>query len=119
MVTVPFMLLSGFLLPMAMAPGWLDALSRANPFRYIVEAMREAFLGNMRLRWSPKALWCRRRLPWFPLRLGRGPSSKKTFDQALVLVAANYSGRAAKPAAHSNMRESLRPEAASAGDLVS
>jgi ABC-2 type transport system permease protein len=46
MVTVPLMLLSGILLPMSLAPGWLDALSRANPFRYIVEAMREAFLGN-------------------------------------------------------------------------
>jgi ABC-2 type transport system permease protein len=46
MVTVPLMLLSGILLPMSLAPGWLDTLSRVNPFRYIVEAMREVFLGN-------------------------------------------------------------------------
>jgi ABC-2 type transport system permease protein len=46
MITVPVLLLSGILLPMSLAPGWLDALSRANPFRYIVEAMREAFLGR-------------------------------------------------------------------------
>ena len=46
MVTVPFLLLSGVLLPMSLAPGWLNALSRLNPFRYIVEAMREVFLGR-------------------------------------------------------------------------
>jgi ABC-2 type transport system permease protein len=46
MVTVPLLLLSGILLPMSLAPGWLDAVSRANPFRYIVEAMRDVFLGR-------------------------------------------------------------------------
>src|SRR5262249_25466540 len=46
MITVPLMLLSGILLPMSLAPGWLNALSRANPFRYIVDAMRDVFLGN-------------------------------------------------------------------------
>jgi ABC-2 type transport system permease protein len=46
MITVPLMLLSGVLLPMSLGPRWLDLLSLANPFRYIVEAMREVFLGN-------------------------------------------------------------------------
>jgi ABC-2 type transport system permease protein len=46
MITVPLMLLSGILLPMSLAPAWLDGLARANPFRYIVDAMREVFLGN-------------------------------------------------------------------------
>jgi ABC-2 type transport system permease protein len=46
MITVPLMLLSGLLLPMSLAPAWLDGLARANPFRYIVDAMREVFLGN-------------------------------------------------------------------------
>ena len=46
MVTVPLLLLSGILLPMSLAPGWLNALSLANPFRYIVEAMRAVFLGQ-------------------------------------------------------------------------
>jgi|SRR5579884_650758 len=46
MITVPLLLLSGILLPMSLAPRWLDLLSRANPFRYIVEAMRAAFLGE-------------------------------------------------------------------------
>ncbi len=45
-ISLPLLLLSGILLPLTLAPGWLDTLSRANPFRYIVDAMREAFLGN-------------------------------------------------------------------------
>jgi ABC-2 type transport system permease protein len=45
-VSVPLLLLSGILLPMSLAPGWLDLLSRANPFRYVVEAMRDVFLGH-------------------------------------------------------------------------
>lgn len=43
---VPMLLLSGALLPMSAAPGWLDALSRATPFRYVVEALRAAFAGR-------------------------------------------------------------------------
>ena len=46
MIMMPLLLLSGILLPMSLAPGWLDALSRANPFRWIVEAMRDVFLGR-------------------------------------------------------------------------
>ncbi|WP_412517693.1 ABC transporter permease [Actinomadura madurae] len=45
-VTLPLMLLSGILLPMSLAPGWLDALSRLTPFRYVVDAARAAFLGD-------------------------------------------------------------------------
>lgn len=43
---VPLLLLSGALLPMSTAPGWLDAVSRATPFRYAVEALRAAFAGH-------------------------------------------------------------------------
>ncbi|WP_031163419.1 ABC transporter permease [Streptosporangium roseum] len=43
---VPLVLLSGAFLPMSMAPGWLDALSRLTPFRYVLEALRELFAGN-------------------------------------------------------------------------
>lgn len=43
---MPAMLLSGVLLPMALAPGWLDGLSHAVPFRYTVDAVREVFLGH-------------------------------------------------------------------------
>lgn len=45
-VLLPLLLLSGILLPMTLAPGWLAALSRANPFRYVVDGMREAFAGR-------------------------------------------------------------------------
>lgn len=43
---VPLVLLSGAFLPMSMAPGWLDALSRLTPFRYVLEAIRELFVGR-------------------------------------------------------------------------
>ncbi|MFG1944213.1 ABC transporter permease [Nonomuraea sp. NPDC048826] len=43
---IPLALLSGAFLPMSMAPGWLDALSRLSPFRYVVEALRELFAGR-------------------------------------------------------------------------
>ncbi|MFI0352016.1 ABC transporter permease [Actinomadura sp. 9N407] len=45
-VTLPLMLLSGVLLPMTMAPGWLQAVSDVNPFRYVVDAVRAAFAGD-------------------------------------------------------------------------
>ncbi|MFC5745421.1 ABC transporter permease [Actinomadura rugatobispora] len=45
-VTLPLMLLSGVLLPMTMAPGWLEAVSRLTPFRYVVDAVRAAFGGD-------------------------------------------------------------------------
>ena len=43
---LPAMLLSGVLLPMALAPAWLDTVSRFVPFRYLVEAVRAAFVGD-------------------------------------------------------------------------
>ncbi|GAA0966287.1 ABC transporter permease [Acrocarpospora macrocephala] len=43
---VPLMLLSGALLPMSLAPAWLDVLSRLTPFRYVVEALRSLFTGS-------------------------------------------------------------------------
>jgi ABC-2 type transport system permease protein len=46
MITLPLMLLSGILLPMTLAPAWLYALSRINPFGYVVEAERAMFLGD-------------------------------------------------------------------------
>ncbi|MER6308576.1 ABC transporter permease [Streptomyces sp. NPDC001739] len=45
-VTMPSMLLSGLMLPMALAPAWLDVLSHAMPFRYLVDAVRAAFVGD-------------------------------------------------------------------------
>jgi ABC-2 type transport system permease protein len=42
----PLLTLSGMLLPMEGGPGWLQALSRANPLTYIVEAERALFAGE-------------------------------------------------------------------------
>jgi ABC-2 type transport system permease protein len=46
MVMVPLMLLSGIMLPLVLGPGWLQAIGRATPFRYIIDAMREGYAGH-------------------------------------------------------------------------
>ncbi|HLL37856.1 MAG TPA: ABC transporter permease [Streptomyces sp.] len=45
-VSMPSMLLSGLMLPMSLGPAWLDALSHCVPFRYLVDAMRDAYVGR-------------------------------------------------------------------------
>ncbi|MFE0512192.1 ABC transporter permease [Streptomyces sp. NPDC058964] len=45
-LTMPSMLLSGLMLPMTLAPGWLDVLSHFVPFRYLVDAVRDAYVGR-------------------------------------------------------------------------
>ncbi|GHC46799.1 ABC transporter permease [Streptomyces flavofungini] len=45
-VSMPSTLLSGLMLPMALAPGWLDVLSHFMPFRYLVDAVRAAYVGD-------------------------------------------------------------------------
>ncbi|WNO72255.1 MULTISPECIES: ABC transporter permease [unclassified Streptomyces] len=45
-LAMPSMLLSGLMLPMTLAPGWLDVLSHLMPFRYLVDAMRDAYVGQ-------------------------------------------------------------------------
>ncbi|MFR9789020.1 ABC transporter permease [Streptomyces sp. MB22_4] len=45
-VSMPSMLLSGLMLPMTLAPAWLNALSHLVPFRYLVDAMRDAYVGH-------------------------------------------------------------------------
>jgi ABC-2 type transport system permease protein len=45
-VVFPILLLSGILLPMSLAPGWLQALSDVNPFKHIVEGARSFFAGD-------------------------------------------------------------------------
>jgi ABC-2 type transport system permease protein len=46
-IIVPLLLLSGILLPMSLAPAWLFIMSRFNPFVYVVDATRAAFVGNL------------------------------------------------------------------------
>ncbi|MGW7259220.1 ABC transporter permease [Streptomyces sp. NPDC054834] len=45
-LTMPSMLLSGLMLPMTLAPAWLDVLSHFVPFRYLVDAVRDAYVGS-------------------------------------------------------------------------
>ena len=44
-IIVPLLLLSGILLPMSLA--WLFTVSRFNPFVYVVDATRAAFVGDL------------------------------------------------------------------------
>ena len=46
LITLPVSLLSGIILPMALAPTWLQDLAKLNPFSYAVDASRELFAGN-------------------------------------------------------------------------
>ena len=46
-VSMPLMLLSGILLPLALAPGWLQAIGDGNPLRYAVDATRALFNGHV------------------------------------------------------------------------
>ncbi|MFI2778749.1 ABC transporter permease [Streptomyces sp. ALB3] len=45
-LTMPAMLLSGLMLPMTLGPTWLDVLSHFTPFRYLVDAVRDAYVGS-------------------------------------------------------------------------
>jgi ABC-2 type transport system permease protein len=45
-IVFPILLLSGILLPMSLAPGWLQGISDANPFKHIVEGARSFFAGD-------------------------------------------------------------------------
>ncbi|MGP2437162.1 ABC transporter permease [Streptomyces sp. JW3] len=45
-LTMPSMLLSGLMLPMALGPAWLDVLSHLMPLRYLVDAVRDAYVGS-------------------------------------------------------------------------
>ena len=45
-VTMPLLLLSGILLPMALAPDWLRFLSSINPLTHAVDAVRALFNGQ-------------------------------------------------------------------------
>lgn len=52
-ITQPVMLLSGIMLPMALAPDWLQTVADYNPFAYAVDAARELFIGNV----DSPAIW--------------------------------------------------------------
>lgn len=47
MIMMPVLLLSGILLPMTLGPAWLKRVSDFMPFRWIVDAARSAFGGDV------------------------------------------------------------------------
>jgi len=47
MFALPILLLSGILLPMSLAPGWLQIVSDINPIKHIVEGLRAVFRGEI------------------------------------------------------------------------
>ena len=46
-VAQPVLLLSGILLPLSFAPGWLAAVSKWNPFSWAVDGARALFAGDL------------------------------------------------------------------------
>jgi ABC-2 type transport system permease protein len=46
-ISLPLLLLSGVLLPMTLAPSWLQFLSKLTPLSYVVNAERELFHGQL------------------------------------------------------------------------
>lgn len=46
-IALPVLLLSGVLLPMSVAPSWLQTISDFNPFKHIVDGARAVFRGDM------------------------------------------------------------------------
>ena len=47
MVMMPVLLLSGIMLPMTLGPAWLERLSDFMPFRWIVDGVRDSFVGEL------------------------------------------------------------------------
>jgi ABC-2 type transport system permease protein len=47
LLTVPLLLLSGILIPMSYAPGWLQGVSRVNPLTHVVDGSRQLFNGHL------------------------------------------------------------------------
>ncbi|GAB11300.1 putative multidrug ABC transporter permease protein [Gordonia araii NBRC 100433] len=47
MVMMPVLLLSGIMLPMTLGPAWLQKASDFMPFRWVVDGVRQSFLGNL------------------------------------------------------------------------
>ena len=46
-IQFPLLFLSGLMLPLEAAPGWMEAAGRLNPLTYVVEALRALFDGRV------------------------------------------------------------------------
>jgi ABC-2 type transport system permease protein len=54
LVGPPLLLLSGILLPMTLAPKWLQHIADVNPVSHVVDGMRDAYLGEW---WTSDIGW--------------------------------------------------------------
>lgn len=52
-VSQPLLLLSGILLPLSLAPEWLQTIAKFNPFSWAVDASKALFAGNL----SDDSIW--------------------------------------------------------------
>lgn len=77
--TLPLLLLSGVLLPLTLAPGWLRALSALNPLAYAVDASRAVFLGHLDDPSVVKAL-----LVMVPLAVAGVLAAARSFSRAVA-----------------------------------
>jgi ABC-2 type transport system permease protein len=87
----PLLLLAGVLLPIGDGPGWLRALSKANPLTYVVDAQRALFNGPGR-----RDRGDRRRHP--------GPAGRHTRHAALDLKRSRGRKRGRKAGARASAR---------------
>ncbi len=53
-IALPLLLLSGILLPMTLAPKWLQVMAAINPLSHAVNALRAVFIGNFA---DPEVYW--------------------------------------------------------------
>lgn len=56
-IAMPVLLLSGILLPMTLGPEWLQRVSDFMPTRYIVDAIRAAFVGDFTMTVLWGSIW--------------------------------------------------------------
>lgn len=52
--SLPVLLLSGILLPMTIAPSWLQTVSNVVPIKHVVQGVRALFAGDI---WTPTTAW--------------------------------------------------------------
>lgn len=78
-INLPILLLSGTLLPMSLAPTWLNVVAHFNPVYYVVEAARALALGHIG---SPEVLYAL--LALIPFALISVSWATNTFKKAIT-----------------------------------
>lgn len=82
MIVVPLILLSGIMLPLTLGPGCLQGVARVTPFRYIIDAMCQAFQGSYASTITLEGVCVAVGMPRSACERPSGPSSARTPDTA-------------------------------------